>query len=111
MAELRDELAGLLAASSEFESRLDAMRSFRQQEFLRIANPRFGAITLGAPASARDASPGAIPRHLTDLRDKIRVFVLPERRSGRVAPRAVKIKMSNYARKLPVKSSSRNRVK
>lgn len=56
-------------------------------------------------------SPGAIPRHLTDLRDKIRVFVLPERRSDRVQPRAVKIKMSNYARKRPAKSSSRSRTK
>jgi Insertion element 4 transposase N-terminal/Transposase DDE domain len=56
-------------------------------------------------------SPGAIPRHLTDLRDKIRVYVLPERRSDRVQPRAVKIKMSNYARKRPVKSSSRSRTK
>ena len=46
-------------------------------------------------------SPGAIPRHLSDLRDKIRVFVLPERRSDRVQPRAVKLKMSNYARKRP----------
>jgi hypothetical protein len=36
--------------------------------------------------------PGAMLRHLTGLRDKIRVFVLPERRSDRVAPRAVKIK-------------------
>jgi len=35
--ELRDELAGMLTASSDFESRLDALRSFRQQEFLRIA--------------------------------------------------------------------------
>lgn len=56
-------------------------------------------------------SPGAIPRHLTDLRDKIRVFVLPERRSERVFPRAVKIKMSNYARKRPAKSSSRSHAK
>jgi hypothetical protein len=56
-------------------------------------------------------SPGAIPGHLTDLRDKIRVFVLPERRSERVFPRAVKIKMSNYARKRPAKSSSGNRAK
>jgi hypothetical protein len=56
-------------------------------------------------------SPGAIPRHLTDLRDKIRVFVLPDRRSDRVQPRAVKIKMSNYARKRPAKSSSRTRAK
>jgi hypothetical protein len=30
-----------------------------------------------------------------DLRDKIRVFVLPERRSEWVGPRAVKLKMSN----------------
>jgi len=35
--ELHDELAGLIAATGEFESRLDALRSFRQQEFLRIA--------------------------------------------------------------------------
>ena len=35
--ELHGELAGLLAASADFESRLDTLRSFRQQEFLRIA--------------------------------------------------------------------------
>jgi [glutamine synthetase] adenylyltransferase / [glutamine synthetase]-adenylyl-L-tyrosine phosphorylase len=35
--ELRDELAGLVGASADFEARLDAIRSFRQQEFLRIA--------------------------------------------------------------------------
>ncbi|MGA2412286.1 MAG: bifunctional [glutamate--ammonia ligase]-adenylyl-L-tyrosine phosphorylase/[glutamate--ammonia-ligase] adenylyltransferase, partial [Candidatus Binataceae bacterium] len=36
-SELRGELSSLIAATSEFESRLDAIRSFRQQEFLRIA--------------------------------------------------------------------------
>jgi hypothetical protein len=46
-------------------------------------------------------SPGAIPRHLGDMRDKIRRFVLPPRRPDRTFPRAVKIKMSNYARKRP----------
>jgi hypothetical protein len=51
--------------------------------------------------SANTSSPGAIPRHLQDLRDKIRVFVLPPRRSERAYPRAVKIKMSNYPRKRP----------
>ena len=35
--ELRDELAGLISASGDFEARLDTIRSFRQQEFLRIA--------------------------------------------------------------------------
>ena len=46
-------------------------------------------------------SPGAIPRHLTDLRDKLRSFVPPERRSDRVSPRAVKLEMSNYAASVP----------
>jgi hypothetical protein len=58
------------------------------------------------------ASPGAIPRHLTDLRDKIRHFVLPPRRTDRAYPRAVKIKMSNYERNRPkAQSSSRKRPK
>jgi len=51
--------------------------------------------------SAITASPGAIPRHLGDMRDKIRRFVLPPRRTDRVNPRAVKLKMSNYPRKRP----------
>src|SRR5205814_7819843 len=40
------------------------------------------------------ASPGAIPGHLRDLRDKIRRFLLPPRRPERRYPRAVKLKMS-----------------
>ncbi|HXW84968.1 MAG TPA: DUF294 nucleotidyltransferase-like domain-containing protein, partial [Candidatus Binataceae bacterium] len=35
--ELRTEVAGLVAAGAEFETRLDALRAFRHQEFLRIA--------------------------------------------------------------------------
>lgn len=57
------------------------------------------------------ASPGRIPGHLATATDRMRTFVLPPRRPERVFPRAVKIKMSNYARKLPTKSSSRSRVK
>lgn len=45
------------------------------------------------------ASPGAIPRHLRDLRRKVKRFVLPPRRSQRSYPRAVKVKMSNYPKK------------
>ncbi len=37
IAELREEVAGLVAASADFETRLDALRAFRHQEFLRIA--------------------------------------------------------------------------
>jgi len=57
------------------------------------------------------ASPGRIPGHLTTATDRMRTFVLPPRRPERVYPRAVKIKMSNYARKLPTKSPSRSRAK
>jgi hypothetical protein len=45
------------------------------------------------------ASPGAIPRHLRNLRENINLFVLPPRRSERSYPRAVKVKMSNYPKK------------
>ncbi|MDP9352746.1 MAG: transposase, partial [Chloroflexota bacterium] len=47
------------------------------------------------------ASPGAIPRHLQNMRRDLKFFVLPERRSHRSNPRAVKLKMSNYDRKRP----------
>ena len=46
-------------------------------------------------------SPGAIPGHLRRLRDNLTRFILPPRRP-RSFPRAVKIKMSGYARKRPV---------
>lgn len=45
------------------------------------------------------ASPGAIPRHLRNLRASLKTLILPPRRSERRYPRAVKIKMSNYTRK------------
>lgn len=45
------------------------------------------------------ASPGAIPKHLRNLRASLKTLLLPKRRSERRYPRAVKIKMSNYPRK------------
>jgi hypothetical protein len=45
------------------------------------------------------AAPGAIPRHLHELRASLTALILPPRRSKRRYPRAVKIKMSNYPRK------------
>lgn len=46
------------------------------------------------------ASPGAIPKHLRNLRAKLARLILPARRA-RTYPRAVKIKMSSYPRKRP----------
>lgn len=45
------------------------------------------------------ASPGNIPKRLIALREDLSHFILPPRRHERSYPRAVKIKMSNYARK------------
>jgi len=44
---------------------------------------------------------GTIPDRLKELRKNLKRLVLPERRTERVYPRAVKIKMSNYPRKRP----------
>jgi hypothetical protein len=53
---------------------------------------------------------GRAPQRLINLREDLAHFILPERRA-RSYPRQVKIKMSNYDRKRPVKSPSRKRVK
>lgn len=51
--------------------------------------------------AATTKTPGAIPKRLTTMRDRVRRFVLPPRRPERVYPRAVKLKMSNYDRSRP----------
>lgn len=48
-------------------------------------------------------APGTIPSRLQDLRRNLKRLLLPERRTERVFPRAVKIKMSSYPRKRPIK--------
>jgi len=53
------------------------------------------------------ASPGKIPDRLFSAADRLRQFLLPPRRPERIYPRAVKLKMSNYARKLPTRTSSK----
>lgn len=50
--------------------------------------------------------PGAIPLRLQKLRARIKRFILPPRRTERAYPRAVKIKMSNYAKKRPAPTAS-----
>jgi Insertion element 4 transposase N-terminal/Transposase DDE domain len=47
------------------------------------------------------AKPGAIPKHLANLRSSMKRYILPPRRQRPSAPRAVKIKMSSYDRKQP----------
>lgn len=45
--------------------------------------------------------PGTIPKRLQGLRRDLKRLILPPRRTDRVFPRAVKLKMSNYLRKRP----------
>lgn len=52
-------------------------------------------------ANAPRAAIGNIPRDLANLRLNLKRLVLPPRRPNRSYPRAVKLKMSNYARKRP----------
>lgn len=54
-----------------------------------------------ASLASRRLALGTIPGRLARLRQRLKRLVLPERRTKRAFPRAVKIKMSNYARKLP----------
>ena len=46
--------------------------------------------------------PGAIPKLLVSWEAQMQRLLFPARRSDRSHPRAVKLKMSNYARKRPV---------
>jgi hypothetical protein len=64
---------------------IEALREMREQWLLAAAS----------------SSPGAIPKRLRTMQDRLRRFVLPPRRSKRSYPRAVKLKMSNYPRKRP----------
>lgn len=49
--------------------------------------------------STPPVAPGRIPAAITDLRQRLRHLLLPERRPERSYPRVVKIKMSNYDKK------------
>jgi len=53
---------------------------------------------------------GAIPKHLQMLRKNLQRLVLPKRRPERAYPRAVKVKMSNYARKRPTTAPAQEAI-
>lgn len=96
------ELWGLLLAYNLI--RLEMMRI---ADDLRVEPTRISFVAAAREIrlewywNAITRTPGAIPKRLATMRDNIRVFVLPPRRPERLFPRAVKIKMSNYARKRP----------
>jgi hypothetical protein len=56
---------------------------------------------------AMSDTPGSFPKRLRRLREDLGRFVLPARRPNRSFPRAVKLKMSPYARKRPTTTQAR----
>jgi hypothetical protein len=87
MERIADE-AGVLPTRISFSNSLAVIR----EEFSRMGGPRF--------------APGTIPKRLASMRRYLKRLVLPERRTHRVFPRAVKVKMSNYPRKRPAQRAA-----
>jgi hypothetical protein len=56
------------------------------------------------------APPGAIPRHLRELRSTLTQLILPERRPARYYPRAVKLRLTGYPRNRGAPGSRRGPV-
>jgi hypothetical protein len=51
--------------------------------------------------SSTSTSPGALPKHLAKMRQSLKLWILPERRSDRRYPRAVKVRSTHFPRKKP----------
>jgi hypothetical protein len=105
------EMWGLLIAYN-----LIRLEMARVASELRVAPTRISFVAalrefVNAWHLASIVSPGTIPERFATLTDRLRHYLLPPRRPERTFPRAVKIKMSNYARKVPAKSSTRKRTK
>jgi hypothetical protein len=102
---VRQELWGILLAFNLVRFEMEAVAKEAGVEPTRISfvmalNLVRQALTWGLVTSRI----GVIPRRLRDLGENIARYILPKRRSHRSYPRAVKIKMSNYARKRPPSS-------
>lgn len=99
VAGVEQEIWGLLLAYNlvRFElERAAALAGVPPVRMSFIAGLRFVRHTLDLATSV---SPGNLPRFLDHEREDLATFVLPPRRTDRLYPRAVKIKMSHYARK------------
>ena len=81
------------------------LREFKNKSFRRPAWSKSTAAAEHA-SEIRDewlwlgiTKPGAIPSRLRDLRNRIKRFILPERRRERRYPRVVKVRVKGYPRK------------
>ena len=102
-AGVRQELWGIGLAYNLIRLEIERVADEAGVEPTRISF--VGALALISRAwllwSFQPMVPGRIPKAMLDLRRHLKLLLLPPRRSERSNPRAVKIKMSNYARKPP----------
>jgi hypothetical protein len=96
---VRQELWGILIAYNLIRLEMERVAAAAKVEPTRISFVNAMRLICDEWLWCAIASPGAIPKHLRNLRAALTSLVLPPRRSERVYPRAVKIKMSNYPRK------------
>lgn len=101
MAGAEQEIWGLLLAYNLVRLELEGAAAVAGVPPVRmsfVAGLRFVRQTLEMAAAV---SPGRLPKFLDHERLDLATFVLPPRRTERLYPRAVKIKMSHYHRKRP----------
>lgn len=96
---VRQELWGILIAYNLIRLEMERVAASAKVEPTRISFVNAMRLICDEWLWCAIASPGAIPKHLRNLREALTGLVLPPRRSERSYPRAVKIKMSNYPRK------------
>ena len=97
---VRQEVWGILLAFNLIRLEMERIAEEAEVEPTRISFITSLHLICDEWLWSASASPGAIPRQLKRLRADLRRFILPPRRPKRRYPRAVKIKMSSYPRKL-----------
>ena len=106
---VRQELWGIALAYNLVRLEMERIATEAKVPPTRISFTASLAIireALGWMGGARFA-PGTIPKRLSSMRRDLKRLVLPPRRTERIYPRAVKVKMSNYPRKRPAAGAAK----
>jgi hypothetical protein len=100
-ASIRQELWGVLLAYNLVRLEMERIAEEARVEPTRISFVNALRLIQDEWLWAAVTSPGAIPKRLRELREAVKLFILPPRRTHRIYPRAIKLKTNKYVRKLP----------
>lgn len=95
------ELWGLLLAYNLVRVEIERIAKSAKVEPTRISFVESLRLIRDEWAWLSVTSPGAIPKRLASMRANVKRYILPPRRTKRLYPRAVKLKLSAYPRKKP----------